>query len=76
MRLLAVLGVRLPVRILRRGSKDGMQALMRPMLSSRQLQMTDVVRFPVGGFLVSRGHCWIRMSRDSQVGSSLGGWTT
>lgn len=37
----------LPMSILNKGSKEGMQALMRPMLSSRQLQIMEEVRFPV-----------------------------
>jgi hypothetical protein len=35
------------VRILKRGYNEGMQALKRAMLSSRQLQTTDGVIVPV-----------------------------
>lgn len=53
-----------PTSILKRGSKEGMQALMRPMLSSRQLQITEEVRFPVLR--------QVRIAKKKQKGRSLG----
>lgn len=86
MRLLLLVvwvALRLPTSILKRGSKDGMQALIKPMLSSRQLQMTDAASFPAGeekkgGFLrQSRAVIGPKSIGDnSQVMSSLGRWTT
>jgi hypothetical protein len=70
------------VRILRRGGREGMQALMRPILSSRQDQIIEVVRFPFLGEGGSRLmeedlHEFEVMGRESvQVMSWVGGSTT